>query len=133
MQELKFRVWDKTANQMIYLDDDNTHHSFIFIQGNAEYINLRNGSGGDEYEIMQYTGLKDRNDKEIYKGDIIEIDGGGEPIKTEVGFEEGCFVVYPDWLEDTSCNWVELYKYCDFVEGTIDIKVIGNIHEEKIR
>lgn len=73
MNRSKFRVWDKEMKRMHLCKG--THDSLSFdSNGNAWYYNLQNGSGGDEYELMQFTGLQDSKNKEIYDGDIIKIE-----------------------------------------------------------
>ncbi len=69
MREIKFRVWDKLAERMIYPHNDNQQHFIIDLNG--RFHNLQNGSGGDDYVIQQYTGLNDSNDDSIYEGDIL--------------------------------------------------------------
>ena len=68
----KFRVWDKTDKEMYLVDEIN------FIRGEFESIGdgitfLRNA---DEVELMQSTGLFDRNGQEVFVGDIIKCTRG---------------------------------------------------------
>lgn len=109
MREIKFRAWDKNNPKYV---------RFYEFPGCA----WRDMDSRDAGVIEQFTGLKDRNGKEIYEGDIVaDPKGRGVVLFTapaftvQVGKEEYCDLgagkVYPD-------NWQ--------LEET---EVIGNIHE----
>lgn len=59
MKEIKFRAWDK-VNKFMVVIFDNTKNTEWYLP------NLK-----EQYEIMQFTGLHDKNGKELYEGDIV--------------------------------------------------------------
>ena len=88
MRELKFRVWDKLEERFITCDSGYQGQYVLSLKG--EFHNLQNGSGGKEYIVQQYTGLKDKNGKEIYEGDIFK---GSDYKWDAVEFRNGQFQV----------------------------------------
>ena len=114
MKELKFRVWEereKEYDTWSYILDDS---------GNL----FRNAYGAliecdkKDYIIEQYTGLKDKNGKEIYEGDIVEYDWY---IRNDKSYRVKEKVVFDD-MGARVCGHNRI-RNCPGVE------IIGNIHE----
>ena len=115
MREIKFRIWDGETKE--YVKDGWTY-------GFRIYAN-RNIQGPDPLgEIFeQFTGLKDKNCKEIYEGDICRIVRYNGELQTagDIFFDKGAFRITNGYaVADTDS--LGRFK-ADIVE------VIGNIHE----
>ena len=116
MREIKFRAWDK-KNRIMYTP------SYEFDrQGelctDIRFCNECESNNDNDLEVMQFTGLKDKNNKEIYEGDII---------RTEEGIGE------VRWYQPYCCFLVGIDNYWDDLNRLlgkhIQIEVIGNIYE----
>ena len=134
-REIKFRVYDEDLKKMRYL---NNSHDFICFdeKGNGYYHNMQTGLGEWFSNLMQYTGIKDKNGVEIYEGDILETCenyGIGECwLKYEVKYnkELAQFILFPV-IENgkyNSNNWdTPIYSYHEQAR-----EIIGNIYENEV-
>jgi len=114
MRELKFRAWDRVKRKMLYgVSPFNIH-----IKDKNEPLLSMEYSNHDDCEFEQYTGLKDKNGKEIYEGDIVDYEDDGECIGF-VKYEAPEF-----YLDANATNWAKMS-----LKGAPIQRVLGNIHE----
>lgn len=128
-REIKFRAWDINKNKMFQVQKlvGNTGDSRIyadwevFEEGKKESLRSYDKMTNDEVYLMQYTGLKDKNGKEIYEGDIVKLEGYYHSIY-EVVFIRSSFV-----LQDSDKS-KGLYVRI-VMQDTYQMEIIGNIYE----
>lgn len=130
MREIKFRAWNKKEKKYYYNSmefsiknlDDNYNYTALGIS-REEYVEKHQYIGFNAldmlfWDIEQYTGLKDKNGKEIYEGDIIKHTYFEEPIVVAWDNEWHGFNLVFD------ARPVEAFPF-----NSNEIEIISNIHE----
>jgi len=87
---IKFRAWDTRAERFTFPDIGYQGHYCITLGGS--FVNLQNGSGGEEYILQQFTGLQDADGVDVYEGDIVEFSDCGITVTPVSGLAEVLWV-----------------------------------------
>ena len=111
MKEIKFRVWDNDLEIMSYSDTD----IFITFSDDGIYVGYEIDDEIDDYELMQYVGIKDKNGKEIYEGDIVKFSE----------YKVINDIVLPEKIATIN----DIRTSCDTLMPSQYMEVIGNIYE----
>ncbi len=131
MRIIKYRAW-RTDEKYMVTSDVGALTALRNCYGNkglaeqAGFSNIDNQPNPDRFILMQYTGRKDINDKEIFEGDIVSFD---DCTSTESGYcERGCIGVV-EWCNETVSFEVSNRLSAESYEVLDECVVIGNIYE----
>ena len=114
----KFRAWDKTYKKMYEVDEIHWNCGEFDFIGDA--ITFKRGA--DEVELMQSTGLHDKNGKEIFEKDILDYNGRKAIVKWHGSYASFIYE-FVDELQNRTTEWQPLYlSYYHF-------EIIGNVYE----
>jgi uncharacterized phage protein (TIGR01671 family) len=127
MRDIKFRAWDKQLSVMRYTD--------IYPKSARDWEDYEQSFGcmlnviQMDYSLMQYTGLKDKNGKEIYEGDIVRYritasydENEKKEVIKVVRYTGGGF--FPVFFME-----YEFHDYDDKPLTITDVEIIGNVWE----
>lgn len=122
----KFRVWDKQIKKMakvLNIDFENEIVQSVYLDSDHQCLIQANF---DDVELMQSTGLFDKNGVEIFEGDIV-IDKIGDPLPMVVKWDDAGFRTFGKYNGE---NYVGYVGHTDRYENNT-CTVIGNIYENK--
>jgi uncharacterized phage protein (TIGR01671 family) len=139
MRKIKFRAWEKSikgldARGMMWQSDEtfkdyvvgfdgSVYEKFVDSFAGQSFENYRDVS--DRFILMQYTGLKDKNGREIYEGDIVRYKLGSDWIVGDVRYDADS-ARYVKRAEKAGSSW----DYKDLASYASSTQVIGNIYED---
>lgn len=134
MREFKFRAWVREEDER-YSHMVDSPRSIITILEHILMVGRPMGFSDcdsrpypERYVLMQYTGLKDKNGKEIYEGDILKDTNNAIYY---VDFIRGCFYLKTNYKSFPHLGWTEWLPMCeiDRLAIPVEFEIIGNIYE----
>ena len=119
-REIKFRAYHKERKEIFEIANiDFEEKKAALMNGIIKLLNV----DFKQFELLQYTGLKDKNGKEIYEGDILFF--RDENMKYIVVWQDAAFII----------KSIEIRKYSEkmfWLDDTeICCEIVGNIYENK--
>lgn len=123
MREIKFRAWMVEDQMMMSWDDINGSDiagSIMFMDMVQDELN---------YKMMQYTGLKDSDEVELYENDIVMDFRTGEYHQVIWDTSGGGFLFSNTNEEKSKLGAIDYYEF-EELTGSLGFRVVGNVYEQ---
>jgi len=92
MREIKFRAWDRKLGKWFYPVIDYKQNRIFYDRHAYAESDMDVFELNEKFDMVEYTGLKDKNGKEIWEGDVVKLAGRNETI-TSINYLDGGFKV----------------------------------------
>lgn len=115
----KFRHWDKRINKMFYPERND---SFGYYVNNSDII-----------ETMQSTGLKDKNGKLIYEGDIVQFYNDDFLQTMKIVWDDDELDFKAIGLKKSVECYGQDFLYLGYIKKEDSLEVIGNIYQDNLK
>lgn len=127
MRKIKFRAWDKIDEKIREVTlIDFEYKKVKLLNDYTDESYLRNF---EEVILLEYTGLKDVNNKEFYEGDILHIEIKDKTIKNKIIASSNEVLEYKGYKFGVVWGWHRDFIGLDGFYNTT-FKVIGNVYED---
>jgi len=122
MRDIKFRFWDKKLNEFKYQDLEDLCEDDYWFDGVTSVWNALYDANTEQERFIcnLYTGLKDKNGKEIYESDIVT-------AYKQIGlvvYRDAMFLI--DWYKNGE------FDYESYLYKCREVEIIGNIHHNPL-